>query len=532
MADEKPSTETATRLTPQSEAELLTGEDAPPQPGRVLVVDDQRTTLTKLSRAVQYLGHDVTAVDNAGDALIKLQETEFDAVLLDMLMPEMDGLEFLRQKKSIPQIAPVPVVVISGLDDRTVIAEAITLGAEDYLPKNFDPILLTVRLNGCLLKSRIRAIEKNDRHRIEQLSAVAAVLETGQYNPQQLGIEALIDHPDHIGKLSRVFTQLASQLYHRERRQRQQIKTLNAVLLMLIVGFIFGLGVPLTRMISVAEAHPTGLAFWVEVATFVMASIILVFRRSPFPRELLSRESVRFFSLWGLLGAVSQYVLFWVAPHLSAAIISIILVTEGLLVFGLSALMHIERLSLRRGIGLSIGFIGVLLIFSSGIFSEGVHHWIWVFIALTLPLLYALEDMLVSNGPPAGCDLLTTICIGAIVSAFFLLPPLILLGDFMTPLALPEKSLIILLLLSIISLVGNILLVRLLVSNCAVFGSQLGYVLTFCGVIWSMLLLNESLSWLGWAAFGVTVIGVILVEPQEEPESTPTFQLTNSIQDS
>lgn len=522
MAQENNPNNTSAVLKP---TKALSGTEKSP-PGHVLIVDDQRTTLTKISRAVQYLGHTVVAVDNASDALAALQKETFDAILLDMLMPEMDGLEFLRHKRSIAKIAAVPVVVISGLDDRDVIAEAILLGAEDYLPKNFDPVLLTVRLNGCLLKSRIRAIEENDRHRIEQLSAVAEVLESGKYNPNQLGIEELTDNPDHIGGLSRMFSQLASRLYQRERRQRQQIKTLKGVLLMLVVGLIFGLSVPLTRMISIAEENPTGLAFWVEFATFVIAGCILLVRRTQFKQSMLDRKSLAFFLMWGLLGALSQYALFWVAPHLSAAVISVILVTEGFLVFGLTAILGVEKLSLKRGIGITLGFIGVVLIYASGISSEAGGHWIWIFIALTLPLFYALEDLLVSNGLPEGFDLLTTIFAGALVSALLLLPPLLLFSDFVVINTLPEKSLIILALLALISLVGNILLVHLLVTSGAVFGSQLGYVLTFFGVVWSMLLLNESLSLLGWTAFGVTVIGVFLVEPQEEPESVADFQLS------
>ncbi len=128
--------------------------------GHILVVDDLRTNRLKLSLGLKQQGHTVAEAENGRQALERLRAECFDLVLLDILMPEMDGYEVLRQMKEDPALRGVPVIVISAQDELESVVRGIELGAEDYLPKSFDPVLLRARIDACLEKKRLRDKEQ------------------------------------------------------------------------------------------------------------------------------------------------------------------------------------------------------------------------------------------------------------------------------------------------------------------------------------------------------------------------------------
>ena len=133
---------------------------APDTPARVLVVDDTELNRDLLGRRVQRLGHEVrTAVDGV-EALAMVRAEPFDVVLLDVMMPRVGGEEVLRTMKGDPALLHVPVIMISALEDMESVVRAIELGAEDYLPKPFNPVLLRARINGCLTRKRLDDLER------------------------------------------------------------------------------------------------------------------------------------------------------------------------------------------------------------------------------------------------------------------------------------------------------------------------------------------------------------------------------------
>jgi len=124
--------------------------------GNILVVDDLSTNRLKMSLAAKHLGHTVDTAVNGIDALEKMRAFGFDLVLLDLLMPEMDGYEVLSFMKKDSELQAIPVIVISAVEEMESVIKAIELGAEDYLPKAFDPVLLRARVSACLEKKRLR----------------------------------------------------------------------------------------------------------------------------------------------------------------------------------------------------------------------------------------------------------------------------------------------------------------------------------------------------------------------------------------
>ena len=127
--------------------------------GHILVVDDNRMNRLKISRSLEQQGHTVALAENGGQALEMVRAQSFDLVLLDIIMPEMDGYQVLEQIKGDGKLRDIPVIVISALDEMESVVRCIEMGAEDYLPKPFDPVLLKARLGAGLEKKRLRDLE-------------------------------------------------------------------------------------------------------------------------------------------------------------------------------------------------------------------------------------------------------------------------------------------------------------------------------------------------------------------------------------
>jgi two-component system, sensor histidine kinase and response regulator len=121
-------------------------------PGLLLVVDDDAANRDVLSRRLNRQGHDVRTASNGSDALALMSDTAFDAVLLDIMMPDMDGYEVLRRMKADARLQHIPVIMISALSELQSVVRCIEAGAEDYLTKPFDPTLLKARIGASLEK--------------------------------------------------------------------------------------------------------------------------------------------------------------------------------------------------------------------------------------------------------------------------------------------------------------------------------------------------------------------------------------------
>ena len=128
--------------------------------GRVLVVDDDRVNRMLLTRSLELEGHSVRCAENGAEALEHLHADPCDVVLLDIVMPELDGVSVLQQVKSDPELQGIPVIMISGVDDTESVVRCIEIGADDYLSKPFDPVLLRARISAGLTKKRLLELER------------------------------------------------------------------------------------------------------------------------------------------------------------------------------------------------------------------------------------------------------------------------------------------------------------------------------------------------------------------------------------
>jgi adenylate cyclase len=136
-------------------------------PATVLVVDDIPDNSEVLSLHVRKLGHKPVVAGNGAEALQRMRADNFDLILLDVMMPTMTGHEVLEQMHKDPALKSIPVVMVSAVAEVDSVARSIRLGAEDYLFKPINAILLRARIDSCLEKKRLRDTEKEHIRQLE-----------------------------------------------------------------------------------------------------------------------------------------------------------------------------------------------------------------------------------------------------------------------------------------------------------------------------------------------------------------------------
>jgi adenylate cyclase len=187
--------------------------------GALLVVDDNEINRDLLSRYLARLGHTVQAAPDGRKALEMIDSGAFDLVLLDIMMPELNGYQVLQHLKDSPAWRDLPVIMISALDEMDSVVRCIELGAADYLSKPFNPVLLRARVGACLEKKRLRDLEKEQKRQLQELNAALDVRNRfirqtfGRYLSDDI-VESILERPDglKIGGEKRQATILMSDL--------------------------------------------------------------------------------------------------------------------------------------------------------------------------------------------------------------------------------------------------------------------------------------------------------------------------------
>ncbi|MFO7985360.1 MAG: adenylate/guanylate cyclase domain-containing protein [Desulfatiglandaceae bacterium] len=138
--------------------------------GSILVVDDNGINRDLLSRYLERQGHAVQVAPNGRQALQMIAGRAFDLVLLDITMPGLTGYEVLQHLKLSATLRDLPVIMIAGLDEMDRVVRCIELGAEDYLPKPFNPVLLRNRVGAFLERKRLRDIKVEQQRKLHELN--------------------------------------------------------------------------------------------------------------------------------------------------------------------------------------------------------------------------------------------------------------------------------------------------------------------------------------------------------------------------
>src|SRR5205809_6240843 len=191
----------------------------------LLVVDDNSMNRIMLSRYITKLGYRSSLAENGRQALEKLQAEPYDLVLLDVQMPEMDGYTLLEHLKADQRLRDIPVIMISAVDELESVVKCIELGAQDYLPKPFNPVLLRARLTACLERKWLRDQEVDYLQQVGLVTAAAAAIKANTFQPESL--DEVARRPDELGQLALVFQEMARQVYAREQQLQRQVQQLH-----------------------------------------------------------------------------------------------------------------------------------------------------------------------------------------------------------------------------------------------------------------------------------------------------------------
>ena len=189
------------------------------QPVSLLVVDDNEINRDLLSRYLTRLGHTVQVAPDGHRALEMINTGAFDLVLLDIMMPELNGYQVLQHLKGSPNWRDLPVIMISALDEMDSVVRCIELGAADYLSKPFNPVLLRARVGACLEKKQLQDLEKAQKRQLQELNAALEVRNRfirqtfGRYLSDDI-VETILEKPEglKIGGEKRQATILMSDL--------------------------------------------------------------------------------------------------------------------------------------------------------------------------------------------------------------------------------------------------------------------------------------------------------------------------------
>lgn len=217
-----PSTAPTPRTTTEAETQLKSRHAH--ITGKLLVVDDIESNRDYLSRRLLRHGYVVGMAEDGKQALERLRAEAYDLVLLDIMMPVMDGYETLAHLKADPDLNHVPVIMLTALDDLDSVVRCIEMGAEDYLPKLPNEILLQARIGACLEKKYLRDQEIAYLRDVQHVTTAAAAVETGSFDIVVLSEVA--QREDELGALARVFERMAKEVQAREQKLRQQVQEL------------------------------------------------------------------------------------------------------------------------------------------------------------------------------------------------------------------------------------------------------------------------------------------------------------------
>lgn len=194
------------------------------EPPKILIVDDEPFNVDYLEQELQDRGYQTVSATNGLEALTQVVAENPDLVLLDIMMPLLDGFGVLAPMKSDPATRDIPIIVISAMSDMASVVKGIQQGAEDYLPKPFDETLLHARIGASLVKKKYRDQEVEYLRNVARLTDAAAAVERGSFDLAQLA--PVSARSDALGNLARVFQRMAEQVYAREQKLKQQVQEL------------------------------------------------------------------------------------------------------------------------------------------------------------------------------------------------------------------------------------------------------------------------------------------------------------------
>ncbi|MHA6262800.1 DMT family transporter [Arenibacterium sp. CAU 1754] len=289
---------------------------------------------------------------------------------------------------------------------------------------------------------------------------------------------------------------------------------LTFTVLLLLLGAGWGVTQPLTKIaVSTGHGH-FGLIFWQLVIGAGAMCIASLVRGSGLP---WSRGALRVYVVIAFIGTlIPNSTSYQAIAHLPSGVMSVLLSLIPMIAFPMALGLGLERFSMRRFLGLLAGLGGVSLLILPEASLPDAAMLAWIPVALVAPFFYAFEGNYVARWGTGGLDPMQVLFGASLIGAVIALPLAVGSGQFISPFrtyGAPEWSLIASSLVHVVVYASYVWLVG---RTGPVFAVQVSYLVTGFGVVWAMLILNESYSPYFWAAMGMVLLGVLLVQPRRK----------------
>jgi drug/metabolite transporter (DMT)-like permease len=282
-------------------------------------------------------------------------------------------------------------------------------------------------------------------------------------------------------------------------------------LLILSCGLLWGVTFSLTLIATSEGAHPIGLAAWQVLITACLYCIVCILSKVP----LFNVRHLRHYLVLVVVGITVPTILyFYAAPHLSAGILSITISTVPLFTYGLMLLLRMERIVIKRTMGIVLGMIAILLLVLPDQGLEDADASLWILLVLVCAFMYTIENIYISEGISHSIDIRELLCGSNIIASIIQFPIAIWMGVNEPVEWLATAPGMAIAGIAVISGIAYGLFFYTIKFAGPVFASQCAYIITISGVIWGIILFSESHSVWVWASVAVMMLGLALVTPK------------------
>lgn len=284
--------------------------------------------------------------------------------------------------------------------------------------------------------------------------------------------------------------------------------------ILVFIGIGWGLSFSISKIVVSSNDHPVSILFYQNIISFVFLGIFYFFN---FKKLKITSQIFNFFFLISISGVVIPGTLFYIAASkVPAGILSLSVAFVPMLTYVSSLYLKIETFSLLRISGVFLGFIAIFLLIGPPDSFADRSMVPWVLLAMICPICYTFENVFIDVKKPIEVNSIT-LALGSSAITILILLPIIFYFELFIDIKYPfQKIEFSIIALGFITAVAYTLFIYLITNAGAVFASNVGYVVTISGVIWGIVLFQETHSYWVWLSLITMIIGLSLVSPRRK----------------